>query len=233
MGGPVLAGGARTVSTATALRDIHDTLLAELGPSGWWPGDSPFEVAVGAILTQNTNWKNVEKAIDALKAADLLLPQAIANISLPRLEELVRPAGYFRQKAKRLKNLVVFLTEEGDGDPGSLDLEALHPSSTSRLRERLLAVNGVGPETCDSILLYALNRPVFVVDTYTHRLAVRHGLMDEDTDYHQLQDLFASNLDEDPALFNEFHALIVRTGNKWCKKTSPLCDQCPLERLLP
>ncbi len=194
-----------------------------LGPSHWWPGETPFEVAVGAILTQNTNWSNVEKAIINLKSDGSLTPKAIKNISAEKLEKLIRPAGFFRMKTKKLKNLVRFLETEAE-----FEINTLRNFEMEELRPKILAINGVGPETADSILNYALDMPAFVVDTYTGRMMHRHGLIAEEFSYEQLQSLFTDHLDPDPAFYNEFHALIVRTGNNWCKKSNPKCDCCPL-----
>lgn len=209
------------------LREIHDRLFAAYGPQHWWPGQSPFEVMIGAVLVQNTSWKNVEKAIDRLRERDLIEPHALHAVPIADLEELIRPAGYFRIKAKRLHNLLAFLVKHYDGD-----LERMFATRLSTLREELLAVNGVGPETADSILLYAGNLPVFVIDTYTYRIMARHGWVDFDIDYQGLQEHFQSSLAEDVALYNEFHALLVRVGHRHCGKT-PKCDGCPLAELLP
>jgi len=203
---------------------MYQALLAFFGPQHWWPGETPFEVAVGAILTQNTSWSNVAKAIANLKAAGVLDPIRLHEMELEPLEALIRPAGYFRVKAKRLKNFLRWLCERHGGD-----LKNLESVRTAQLREELLGISGIGPETADSILLYALNRPVFVVDTYTARVMVRHGLIGPDLDYQQLQDLFMANLEPDVAFFNEFHALLVMTGKDYCKPR-PKCPGCPLDR---
>jgi len=210
------------MTTQETLTHIYSTLLEQYGPQHWWPGDTPFEIAVGAILTQNTNWGNVEKAIHNIKHTNVLHAPALHDMAQEKLEALIRPAGYYRIKAKRLKNFLAWLVENDDGH-----LENLAQRSTSDLREDLLAINGIGPETADSILLYALNRPIFVVDTYTARMATRHGLIDPPFDYHELQDLFQSNLPQDTQLFNEYHALIVRIGKNFCKP-KPKCQDCPL-----
>jgi len=208
------------MNSSAALKDIYNRLLAHFGPQHWWPGDSPFEIMVGAVLTQNTNWSNVEKAIANLKAAGLLAPAALAALPVAELAELIRPAGYHNLKAARLKNLLALIAAHG--------IEALLAQPTHILRELLLSVKGIGPETADSILLYAANRPIFVVDAYTHRILFRHGLMSEDCDYFQMQELFMSHLEEDAALFNEYHALIVRVGKEFCRKSTPNCAACPL-----
>jgi endonuclease III related protein len=208
-------------------REVHDTLLAALGPQRWWPGESPFEVMVGAVLVQNTAWKNVERAIANLKDAGAIEPHAIHALPMGELEELIRPAGYFRLKAKRLRNLVDYVVERYDGS-----LEYMKDVDAARLREELLEVNGVGPETADSILLYALGKPVMVVDTYTHRIWARHGWVDYDTDYHGLQDELSRGLPDEAPLLNEMHALIVHVGHHWCKRV-PKCEMCPLQGMLP
>jgi len=208
--------------TGRKLLGMYDLLRDHFGPQDWWPGETTLEIMVGAVLTQNTNWENVEKAIRNLKNHDLLSLEALNTISPDELAKEIRPAGYFNIKARRLKNLIRFLFERYEGS-----LETLLSKKTECLREGLLAVNGIGPETADSILLYSLKRSVFVVDTYTYRILLRHGMADEQMDYHELQGMFMDNLPEDVHLFNEFHALIVRAGKEYCKK-KPLCSDCPL-----
>jgi endonuclease III related protein len=208
-------------------RRVYDRLLTELGPQQWWPGDSPFEVAVGAVLVQNTSWRNVERAMANLREAGVLEPRSLYAVSQAELELLIQPAGYFRVKAKRLRNLLRLIVERYEGS-----LEAMRVAETSQLREELLSVNGVGPETADSILLYALEKPVMVVDAYTHRIWARHGWIDYDADYHLLQETVAGGLPDEAPLFNELHALIVNVGHHWCKR-APKCEQCPLRELLP
>jgi endonuclease III related protein len=207
------------------LKQIYDLLFKRFGPQDWWPGDTPFEVIVGAILTQNTNWTNVEKAIINIKNADALAPVKLHHLDIATLAALIRPAGYFNIKAKRLKNFLDWFFENYSGK-----LENLEGVRTPELREQLLSVKGIGPETADSILLYALNRPVFVVDAYTARICSRHHLIDEGADYHQIQETFESNLPSDIQLFNEYHALIVNLGKNYCKPT-PKCEECPLNPL--
>ena len=207
------------------LQEIYKLLLDAYGPQNWWPGESPFEVAVGAILTQNTNWQNVEKAINNLKNADLLDAKKLHELELEQIAELIKPAGYFNIKAKRLKNFLNWLIDNYHGDLGVVE-----KLNKYRLREELLSIKGVGPETADSILLYAFNKTSFVVDSYTFRIMGRHEVIDEFYDYHQLQDLFESNLPEDLQLFNEYHALLVRVAKEHCKK-KPNCSGCPLEKL--
>jgi len=209
------------------LLEIYERLLTAFGPQHWWPGDTPFEVAVGAVLTQNTSWRNVERAIASLKGAGRLALEPMLVLSLDELATLIRPAGYFNVKAKRLRNLLVHLDELGGGD-----LEGYLTGDLAIRRRELLAVNGLGPETVDSILLYAGNRPTFVCDAYTRRLLSRHGLCGPEAGYEEMRALFMDHLPVDVALYNELHALIVRTGYHHCKPT-PRCDGCPLEPLLP
>ena len=211
-----------------SLREVYDRLFERFGPQRWWPGAAgPFEVMVGAVLAQNTAWTNVERAIDNLKAEDALSPRAIKRLSQPELEELVRPAGYFRVKARRLRNLVDWFFRRYRGS-----VEAMFATDVAALREELLGINGVGPETADSILLYAGKLPSFVVDAYTHRVWKRHGWIEPEADYDALKAHFEERLEMDAVLYNEFHALIVRVGNEHCRKR-PRCDGCPLAELLP
>ena len=213
--------------TAT-LHEVYDRLLAALGPQHWWPGNSPFEVLVGAVLVQNTSWKNVQRAIENLQERDLLEPEALYAVPPEELEELIRPAGYYRIKARRLRSLLEFVVDRYGGS-----LDAMFGAGLPALREELLGVHGVGPETADSILLYAGGLPTFVVDAYTNRVLARHGWIGFDADYHQIKEHFESNLPEDVALYNEYHALLVSVGKDYCRKTGPRCEQCPLAELLP
>jgi endonuclease-3 related protein len=206
------------------LTEIYQLLYDAFGPQHWWPGETPFEIITGAILTQNTNWTNVEKAIANLKVAGDLSPDVLHRIDVTRLAELIRPAGYFNIKAKRLKNFIDWLFDDYGGE-----LANLQSIGTNRLREELLAIKGVGRETADSILLYALERPVFVVDAYTARITLRHRLIEPGADYEQLRQLFESNLPQDVQLFNEYHALLVRTGKEFCRPNAR-CSGCPLEK---
>jgi len=212
-------------NTRQQLLEIYEILLETFGPQHWWPGDTRFEIIIGAILTQNTSWTNVEKAIANIQAADCLDPEKLYALEPEELEQLIRPAGYFRVKAKRLRNFLQWLFDDYQGQ-----LDTLDKIETRRLREELLGISGVGPETADSILLYALDRPVFVVDTYTARITVRHGLIEPELTYDQLQYLFESNLESDVQLFNEFHALLVCIGKDFCKP-KPKCPACPLNPL--
>ncbi len=210
------------------LMAIYDRLFAHFGPQHWWPGDSPFEVMVGAVLTQNTAWTHVEKAIKNIKTAGCLSFEGLFSLPPQALAALIQPAGYFNVKTKRLRNLLKTIAETSDGD-----LDRFFDQSASHLRELLLGTNGVGPETADSIILYAAQKPVFVIDTYTKRLLVRHSLASEEADYSEMQDLFTNHLPDDLALFNEYHALIVAAGKHFCRPREPLCTTCPLGSLLP
>jgi endonuclease-3 related protein len=209
---------------------MHEALLAEFGPLGWWPGETPFEVAVGAILTQNTNWRNVEKALGNLQAAGPLTPAELLGYPPETLAELIRPAGYFRRKAGRLINFLRFLADEIE-DMERANLHPLQDAPLPEVREKLLAVSGIGPETADAIALYALGLPTFVVDAYTARICGRHGLIPEETSYDELQDLFTQALPEDVELYKEYHAQLVMLGKTYCKKSAPLCDSCPVNPL--
>jgi endonuclease-3 related protein len=206
----------------------YDAMSAALGPMRWWPAKTPFEVIVGAILTQSTAWGNVEMAIANLRAAKLLTPSAMLRVRTSRLATLIRPSGYFRQKAKKLKAFVRFLQT---GYKGSL--ARMFRTPTAELREKLLAVHGIGPETADSILLYAGNHPVFVVDAYTHRILGRHGITNGKAEYEKVRALIEKSIPRQAELYNEFHALIVNTGKNWCRKSAPRCEECPLRPLLP
>jgi endonuclease III related protein len=212
--------------TAT-LDEIYTRLFEAYGHQHWWPGETPFEVMVGAVLVQNTAWKNVEKAIANLRSQDLLRPRALAELALEDLAELIRPAGYYRLKARRLHNLLRLVVDRYDGS-----LERMFQSDLGSLREELLAINGIGPETADSILLYAGNYPTFVVDTYTYRILARHGWIGFEARYDEIKDYFESGLERDASLYNEYHALLVRVGHVHCRKR-PQCRGCPLETLLP
>ncbi len=209
------------------LDEYFNSLFTTFGPQHWWPGKTQFEVIVGAILTQNTSWANVERAISNLRRAGLLSPAAIEKAHLRRLEALVRPSGYFRQKARKLKAFCEFLRADFDGS-----LKRMFRTSTIELREKLLAVFGIGPETADSILLYAGDHAVFVVDAYTKRILSRHGWTPDDAEYDDVSWMFEREFPGEAKRFNEFHALIVQTGKKFCRTHDPLCGECPLGRYL-
>lgn len=208
------------------LLDIYELLFERFGPRHWWPGETRLEIIVGAILTQNTAWPNVKKAISNLKKIKALDAKRLSKISERTLSRLIRPAGYFNVKARRLKNFLAFLNTAYNGD-----INRLLKTETRRLRKELLSVNGIGPETADSILLYAGNRPVFVIDAYTKRIFSRHGFIDDNAPYEDAQSMFMKNLPRKEKLFNEFHALIVELGKNLCRARKPLCNECPIRRI--
>ena len=252
----------RATDKENEVRRYYHTLSGAWGAQHWWPAETRFEVIVGAYLTQNTAWTNVERALANLRAARLLSVEGIRGVRLGRLEKLIRPSGYFRQKAARLKTFITFLDNQHGGS-----LDRLFAQPTATLREELLSLNGVGPETADSILLYAGNHPVFVVDAYTRRILDRHKILPEMTDYEQIRELFQRALasvvhQQQPMpapqpevgfrgaahppsamsttartalvqVYNEMHGLIVGVGKHYCRKTQPKCEGCPLQRFLP
>lgn len=203
---------------------FFEKLYKYYGPQHWWPGDSSLECIIGAILTQNTSWSNVDKAICRLKKENLLSIESINNLTTRELAELIKPSGYYNQKAIKIKFFIEFLNENYTGNLNKLFEEDLHT-----LRNKLLSIKGIGPETADSIILYAANKPIFVVDTYTHRILYRHNLITEETDYQEMQDIFMDSLHDDAEIFNEYHALIVKVGKEHCRKKNPICNGCPLE----
>jgi endonuclease-3 related protein len=211
--------------TKISTGSIYEKLYKLYGPQDWWPGDTRFEIIVGAILTQNTAWTNVEKAIVNLKKVGALNPVAMNRASEKSLASFIRPAGYYNIKAKRLKNFLALLYSKYSGS-----LSKMAASPITSLKRDLLAVNGIGPETCDSILLYAFNKPAFVVDAYTKRIFSRHGFIPESATYHEVQKLFTDTLPQDVQVFNEYHALIVRLAKEHCR-TNPACTGCPLRSL--
>jgi endonuclease III related protein len=242
---------------ADSIAAIYVTLASAWGRQHWWPAQSRFEVIVGAYLTQNTSWANVETALSTLRKAGVLNLTGIRNLPLRRLESLIRSSGYFRQKARRLKTFVKFLDQRYRGS-----LTRMFAEPTHKLRDQLLALNGVGPETADSILLYAGQHPIFVVDAYTRRIAARHGILPEKAPYENLRSRFERSLTQiscfpvgdarnaggashkpspmslakrsrQAQLFNEMHGLIVGVGKNYCMKSAPKCDACPLKPLLP
>ncbi|RLB09222.1 MAG: endonuclease III domain-containing protein [Deltaproteobacteria bacterium] len=200
------------------LEDMYERMFSFFGPQNWWPADTALEVMIGAILAQNTNWKNVEKAISNLKEKELLDVLKLYEIPEQELSLLIRPAGYFKVKAKRIKNLISHIVKNYNSE-----LSNFFSLDTSSLRQELLSIKGIGPETADSIILYAAKKPIFVVDAYTYRIMKRHQMIWDDITYDELQQLFMENLPSDESLFNEFHALIVETGKHFCKK-KPLCN---------
>ena len=215
----------RARRTSLSLPELYERLFGEYGQQHWWPGETPFEVMVGAILTQNTAWTNVEKAITALKDADALTPAALRTRPLDELAALIRPSGYFNAKARKLRALGDYLGEYED------DIEAVFGSQPlNELRDELLSLHGVGPETADSMLLYAGSLPSFVIDAYTIRVLSRLGIIevDERPKYERVRALFHEALPEDVRLFNEYHALFVAHGKDVCKARNPLCGECVL-----
>jgi len=208
---------------------IYDALRAHFGYRGWWPADTPFEVVVGAVLTQNTSWNNVEKAIGNLRRADCLTPAKIVSIREQELQERVRAAGYYRQKTKRLKRIAGWIHETCGDD---VQLQALLGCGRDSLRAELLKLKGIGPETADSILLYALKQAVFVVDAYTARTLGRHGLISAQCGYEGIQAELEANLADDADLFGDFHAQFVELGKRYCRKRRASCSECPLRPLL-
>ena len=205
------------------IRNFYSALHRRYGPQSWWPAETRLECATGAILTQNTSWKNVEKAIAALRENSMLSAKKLKSVSHGQLAALIRPCGYHNLKARRLKNFIDFLFAGYGGE-----MENMLGEKTDKLRKELLSVNGIGQETADSILLYALGKPVFVVDNYSRRILRRHHLIPEGASYAKMQELFTQSLSEDTEIFGEYHALIVKTGKLHCAKT-PRCEGCPLE----
>ncbi len=216
-----------TASHHLPIRESYNALFARWGAQHWWPGDTRLEMMLGAVLTQNTAWTNVEKAIANLRKNNALRLEALEKASVDQLAEWIRPAGYFNQKARYIKGMVETISEEFGGS-----LNRLFTLDTPTLRKELLSWKGIGPETADSILLYAGKRPVFVVDAYTRRILTRHRWCDKKTSYNEIARRFTDNLPEDTGLFNEYHALIVRLAKEHCR-TKPQCNGCPLEFLLP
>ena len=204
---------------------LYERLLSAYGRQQWWPADSPFEIAVGAVLTQNTNWSNVERAIANLKVAGVLSLEALVALQPPELAQLIRPSGYYNVKAERLRQLCLYLDRAGG-------LDVLREQPLDAARRGLLTVKGVGPETADDILLYALDRPVFVIDTYTRRLLERHALAVGDESYDALRLGFEAVLPADPGLFKQYHALIVQHAKQACRK-QPACGACCLQATCP
>ena len=212
-------------SISQALQNIYHQLINYYGPQHWWPAQKPFEVIVGAILTQSAAWLNVEKAIANLKAAKALSPEALRQFSLSEIAALIHPCGYYNAKALKLKSLAHWL-----GEYYNDNLNKLFANNTERLRQQLLSIHGIGQETADSIILYAANKPIFVIDAYTRRIISRIGLTPENNSYTAYQSLFMDNLPTDAELFNEYHALLVCLGKNVCRN-HPLCHQCCLNNI--
>jgi endonuclease-3 related protein len=227
---PALVGKPIKAQKADAqppLDEYFNALFTALGPQHWWPGETPFEIIIGAILTQNTSWRNVELALASLRAASVFTPTAVGQVSLRRLQSLIRSAGYFRQKARALKAFVQFLRSEYRGS-----LKRMFATPSIALREKLLDVYGIGPETADAILLYAGGHPVFVVDAYTKRIMARHQWIREEAPYQDVGWMFERQFPGNVERFKEFHGLIVMVGKKWCRKSAAECENCPLGRYL-
>ncbi|MCB1195016.1 endonuclease III domain-containing protein [bacterium] len=206
--------------------DYFKHLFSAYGQQDWWPAETPFEMIIGAILTQNTTWKNVETCIGALRERGVLEPRRLMEIPAEELAQIIRTSGYFNQKTKKITHFLNFFHAEY-----SLCIETMRKEPLELLRMKLLALHGIGPETADSILLYALDKPVFVVDAYTRRIFGRHGLINPYAGYETIRSLFEENLENDAYLFNEYHALIVAVGKRHCG-TVPKCEGCPLQRYL-
>ncbi len=215
----------KSPETTRLLNAMYDAMHAALGPQHWWPGDTAIEIIVGAILTQNTAWTNVERAVESLKRADRLTLPAMHEMTTEELAELIRPAGTFRVKARRLKAFSKWLHEAYGGN-----LDEMLGAEPSQLREQLLRVSGIGPETADAILLYAAGVPTFMVDAYTQRILRRHYLIEPETDYEATKAVFERHLPADTAQYGEYHALLVATGKRFCRPKA-CCDQCPLRDL--
>jgi endonuclease III related protein len=211
------------MNNSKVLLNIYDRLFKSFGKQYWWPGDTDFEIVIGAILTQNTNWSNVEKAIKNLKRAKVFTPGKLYEIDIKKLAELIKPSGYFNVKARRLKHFIEWLFLKYNGS-----LPKMFKQDYVRLREELLSINGIGRETADSILLYAARKPTFVIDAYTKRVLVRHELIPEDYGYEEMKAFFEESLPEDVSLYNEYHALLVRVGKYYCKPKEQ-CEECPLK----
>ena len=216
----------KNIKRDNSLLKIYHLLYTRFGPRHWWPGDTPLEIIIGAILTQNTAWSNVEKAIRNLKKVGALDVKRLSGISEKKLAKLIRPAGYYNIKSKRIKSFLRFLNSAYNGS-----INRMFRTQTRALRDRLLSVKGIGPETADSILLYAGKKAVFVVDAYTKRIFSRHGFISKEAPYEEVQGFFLKNLSLDVKLFNEFHALIVELGKSLCKSMKPLCNECPIRRI--
>jgi len=207
-----------------SIHHIYSHLYSAYGPQQWWPADSPFEVILGAVLTQNTRWENVRMALDNVRAAGMLVPAALASLDEAELQALIRPAGFFRQKSATLYRVLDVLVGQCRG---SMDI--FLAGETSSVRARLLDIKGVGPETADSILLYAGAHPVFVIDAYTRRICSRIGMCAPEAGYAELQHMFMQALPEDVQMYNEYHALLVELAKRCCTKKRPACDACPLQ----
>ncbi|MBW9222179.1 endonuclease III domain-containing protein [Methanothermococcus sp. SCGC AD-155-C09] len=205
--------------------NIYHKLLSHFGPQNWWPAESPYEIIVGAILTQNTSWKNVEKAINSLKSRDLLDERKILDLQKEgKLKNLIKPAGFYNIKSERLRNITEYILK----NYGSTENMAGSDKDLYALRRELLSIKGIGKETADTILLYCLNRPIFVIDGYTKRIFSRYGIINNNLKYDEIRMIFESNIPKDSSIYKEYHALIVQLGKTHCKKRNPNCEGCPL-----
>ncbi len=220
----VLSTSPKTRFSRQFLR-IYKTLYTTFGPQHWWPGDAPFEIMIGAILTQNTNWRNVSKAIDNIKNMELMDPKELLK-HRRMIPELIRPSGFYKLKSKRLIAFLKYFVKNYNGVA-----REMKKRKTETLRNELLNIPGIGYETADSILLYANARPVFVIDAYTRRIFSRHRIIEYNQPYDEIRHFFESNLPRSVKLYNEYHALLVRLGKDFCKKNEPLCDTCPLHNI--
>ncbi|ACL68977.1 endonuclease III domain-containing protein [Halothermothrix orenii] len=213
------------ITWKAGLNEIYHRLYKKFGPQHWWPADSRFEVIIGAILTQAVSWQNVEKAIENLKKHKVLYPEELLHLEEEILAKMIKPAGYYNMKARKIKAFINFLFEDYGGS-----LDEMFQEPLSKIRDKLLEVYGIGPETADSILLYAGEFPVFVIDAYTKRIFSRIGYIEENIGYHTLQKMIMDNLPARTGIYNEYHALLVALGKEICKKNNPLCEKCPLNR---
>ncbi len=211
------------MNASNRIKEFYKSLYSRYGPQNWWPAESALECILGTILTQNTSWRNVEKAFENLKSRGLISVDKLDSVQTEKLAHLIRPSGYFNQKAIKIKTFVSYVKKTYDGD-----LDKMLGQVTHQLREELLRIKGIGPETADSILLYALKKPVFVIDTYTHRVLSRHNIIPERTSYQEMQELLTNSLTKDVQIFNEYHALFVKVGKEHCKRKA-MCKGCPLE----
>lgn len=209
------------------LIDLYSTLYEHFGPQNWWPGDTTFEICVGAILTQNTSWSNVEKALANLEEQGLLTVETMRDAGDPDLKEAIKTAGFYNQKLRTVRGFLDLLDESHGGD-----LRKALESPPSDLRAELINIKGIGPETADSIMLYAAGEPFFVVDAYTYRILDRHGFPVNGMNYEELKRFMEDALPREAELYNECHALLVKTGKEFCRKRKPLCRGCPLEDTL-
>lgn len=223
-----LPDGDRFPAQIGALRDYFQSLLQGFGPQGWWPARTRLEVILGAILTQNTTWRNASLALDQLRKHGLLRMENLRKASLPELERHVRQAGFYRQKVATILSFIECLNRDCRGS-----LDTLFSRPSDNLRQYLLDIKGLGPETADAILLYAGRKPYFVADAYTRRILSRHGWLPANATYEAAQELLHQQLPRDSRLFNEFHALLVEAGKRYCTRREPACSECPLREYLP